>query len=70
MALARLQFDDCAVPADALLGAEGEGFKLAMRTLDIFRPSVAAAAVGLARRALDLEDEIRDHDVERGASER
>jgi len=51
--LARLEFSDCRVPHDALLGAEGEGFKLAMRTLDIFRASVAAAAVGFARRALD-----------------
>ena len=41
-----------ALPAAALLGAEGEGFKLAMRTLDIFRASVAAAALGFARRAL------------------
>jgi acyl-CoA dehydrogenase len=51
--LARLEFAGCRVAADALLGAEGEGFKLAMRTLDIFRASVAAAAVGFARRALD-----------------
>jgi len=51
--LALLEFSDCRVPHDALLGAEGEGFKLAMRTLDIFRASVAAAAVGFARRALD-----------------
>jgi acyl-CoA dehydrogenase len=51
--LARLEFDACRLPADALLGAEGEGFKLAMRTLDIFRASVAAAAVGFARRAQD-----------------
>ena len=51
--LARLEFTACRVPHDALLGAEGEGFKLAMRTLDIFRASVAAAAVGFARRALD-----------------
>jgi acyl-CoA dehydrogenase len=50
--LATLRFAGCAVPADHLLGAEGEGFKLAMRTLDIFRVSVAAAAVGFARRAL------------------
>ncbi len=41
------------MPHAALLGAEGEGFKLAMRTLDIFRASVAAAATGFARRALD-----------------
>ncbi len=51
--LARLEFSGCRVPADALLGAEGEGFKVAMRTLDIFRASVAAAAVGFARRAAD-----------------
>ena len=51
--LARLEFNDCRLPHDALLGAEGEGFKLAMRTLDIFRASVAAAALGFARRALD-----------------
>jgi acyl-CoA dehydrogenase len=41
------------LPADALVGARGEGFKLAMRTLDVFRASVAAAAIGFARRALD-----------------
>ena len=51
--LARLTFAGCRVPAAALLGVEGEGFKLAMRTLDIFRASVAAAALGFARRALD-----------------
>ncbi|HEV3042467.1 MAG TPA: acyl-CoA dehydrogenase family protein [Roseiarcus sp.] len=51
--LARLRFDNCRIPASQLLGAPGEGFKIAMRTLDIFRASVAAAAVGFARRALD-----------------
>jgi len=51
--LARIEFSGCRLPPDALLGGEGEGFKLAMRTLDIFRASVAAAAVGFARRALD-----------------
>jgi acyl-CoA dehydrogenase len=51
--LARLRFDGCRLPKDALLGAPGEGFKLAMRTLDIFRASVAGAALGFARRALD-----------------
>ena len=50
--LARLVFDGCRLPGDALIGAAGEGFKLAMRTLDIFRASVAAAALGFARRAL------------------
>ena len=47
------QFDTCRIPAERRIGAEGEGFKLAMRTLDVFRTSVAAAACGFARRALD-----------------
>jgi alkylation response protein AidB-like acyl-CoA dehydrogenase len=51
--LARIRFDNCRIPAAQLLGSPGEGFKIAMRTLDIFRPSVAAAALGFARRALD-----------------
>ncbi len=51
--LARLRFDACRVPASRRLGAAGEGFKVAMRTLDVFRTSVAAAALGFARRALD-----------------
>lgn len=49
--LARIEFRGCRIGADALLGREAEGFKLAMRTLDIFRVSVAAAALGFARRA-------------------
>ena len=51
--LATLAFHDCQVPLTRRLGAEGEGFKLAMRTLDVFRTSVAGAAVGFAQRALD-----------------
>lgn len=51
--LATLRFDNCRIPASRLLGSPGEGFKIAMRTLDIFRASVAAAALGFARRALD-----------------
>jgi alkylation response protein AidB-like acyl-CoA dehydrogenase len=51
--LARLRFRNCRVPAENRLGEAGEGFKIAMRTLDIFRPSVGAAALGFARRALD-----------------
>ena len=50
--LATLRFDQCRVPASAQLGPLHGGFKLAMRTLDIFRASVAAAALGMARRAL------------------
>ena len=51
--LARLAFDDCRIPAERLIGEEGEGFRIAMRTLDVFRTSVAAAACGFARRALE-----------------
>jgi acyl-CoA dehydrogenase len=51
--LARLQFERCRVPDSARLGNEGEGFALAMSTLDIFRASVAAAALGFGQRALD-----------------
>ncbi|WP_066459564.1 acyl-CoA dehydrogenase family protein [Castellaniella caeni] len=51
--LARLKFSQCRIPASQRLGAAGQGFKLAMRTLDVFRTSVAAAALGFARRALD-----------------
>jgi acyl-CoA dehydrogenase len=51
--LARLRFASCRVPEGNRIGAAGEGFKIAMRNLDIFRSSVAAAALGFARRALD-----------------
>jgi alkylation response protein AidB-like acyl-CoA dehydrogenase len=48
-----LAFDDCRIPAGNLLGAEGEGFKLAMRILDRSRPGVAAQALGIAQGATD-----------------
>jgi acyl-CoA dehydrogenase len=51
--LARLTFTNCRVPASERLGEAGQGFKVAMATLDVFRTSVAAAALGFARRALD-----------------
>jgi acyl-CoA dehydrogenase len=51
--LARLRFDSCRVPLTQRIGEAGEGFKVAMRTLDVFRTSVAAAALGFARRAMD-----------------
>jgi acyl-CoA dehydrogenase len=50
--LARLAFKDCQVGADDLIGVAGDGFKIAMATLDVFRTSVGAAALGFARRAL------------------
>jgi len=51
--LARLKFDQVRVPVDQLLGEAGQGFKVAMGTLDVFRTSVAAAALGFGQRALD-----------------
>ena len=51
--LARLRFTNCRIAASQRIGEPGEGFKVAMRTLDVFRTSVAAAALGFARRALD-----------------
>ncbi|MED5598983.1 acyl-CoA dehydrogenase family protein [Janthinobacterium sp. P210006] len=51
--LARLRFKHCRVPVSQRLGEAGQGFKVAMATLDVFRTSVAAAALGFARRAFD-----------------
>jgi acyl-CoA dehydrogenase len=51
--LATLRFTDCRIPASAMLGGSGQGFKIAMGVLDVFRSTVAAAALGFARRALD-----------------
>ena len=60
--LATLSFERCVVPDENRLGDEGAGFSLAMRTLDVFRVSVAAAATGFARRALA---ETLDHAASR-----
>ncbi len=51
--IATMRFVDCRVPASAMVGGPGEGFKVAMGTLDVFRTTVGAAALGFARRALD-----------------
>jgi acyl-CoA dehydrogenase len=51
--LARLKFSNCRIPVTQRIGEGGQGFKVAMATLDVFRTSVAAAALGFARRALD-----------------
>jgi acyl-CoA dehydrogenase len=51
--LARLRLVDCRIPLSQRIGEGGEGFKVAMRTLDVFRTSVAAAALGMGRRALE-----------------
>ena len=51
--LARLKYDNVRIPADALVGEAGEGFRVGMETLNLFRVTVGAAALGFARRALD-----------------
>jgi len=51
--LARLRFDNCRVPKDRVVGEPGKGLKVALATLDVFRSTVGAAALGFARRALD-----------------
>lgn len=51
--LGALSFDSCRIPAGNRVGAEGEGFKIAMATLDVFRSTVGAAANGFAARAMD-----------------
>jgi alkylation response protein AidB-like acyl-CoA dehydrogenase len=53
-AIGSLHFENVYVPDDHRLGAPGDGFKVAMRTLDLFRPSVGACAIGMARTAIDL----------------
>ena len=53
-ALGSLRFEDVFVWRDHVLGEPGDGFRVAMRTLDLFRPSVGAFAIGMARQALDL----------------
>jgi len=62
--LARLRFDGVRVNAGALIGQPGEGFKIAMSVLDVFRSTVAAAALGFARRALDASlERVRERQL-------
>jgi acyl-CoA dehydrogenase len=51
--LARLKYDNVRIPADGIVGEPGEGFRIGMETLNLFRVTVGAAALGMARRALD-----------------
>ncbi len=60
--LGTLTFTECRIPKSQLVGQEGKGFGIAMATLDVFRSTVAAAALGMARRALD---ETLDYAAER-----
>ncbi len=66
LSTAQLFFNDCEIPKDNLLGKEGEGFQIAMRTLDLTRPTVAAQAVGIAQGALDYAIEYAKQRVQFG----
>ncbi|MGH7905963.1 MAG: acyl-CoA dehydrogenase family protein [Candidatus Binataceae bacterium] len=55
--IGELRFKNCSIPADQMLGEPGNGFKTAMRTFDVYRPSVGAAAIGMAQAA--LEESVR-----------
>jgi acyl-CoA dehydrogenase len=57
-------FEDCRIPKTALVGREGEGFKIAMRTFDRTRPQIVAVSIGITQRALD---ECRAYSLERKA---
>jgi alkylation response protein AidB-like acyl-CoA dehydrogenase len=61
-----LVFEDCEIPAENLLGKEGEGFKLALATLDRTRPGIAAQALGIAQGALDFAVEYSKQRVQFG----
>lgn len=64
--IARLYLNDCRVPTQNLLGAEGQGYKIALETLDFGRIGVSAAAVGSARRALELGTKFATERVQFG----
>ena len=61
---AEVVFEDCRIPKKALVGREGEGFKIAMRTFDRTRPQIVAVSIGITQRALD---ECRAYALERKA---
>ena len=61
-----LVFEDCEIPAENLLGKEGEGFKIALATLDRTRPGIAAQALGIAQGALDFAVEYAKQRVQFG----
>jgi len=66
--LVELKFDHCVVPGENLLGKVGEGFKIAMKTLDVFRMSVGAAAVGIGQAAFDAALDYSKKRVQFGSS--
>ncbi|HET9981658.1 MAG TPA: acyl-CoA dehydrogenase family protein, partial [Ktedonobacterales bacterium] len=61
-----LVFEDCEIPAENLLGKEGEGFKIALATLDRTRPGIAAQALGIAQGALDFAVQYAQQRVQFG----
>ena len=65
-----LAFDGCRVPAENLLGEEGEGFRIAMRTLDRSRPGIAAQALGIAQGATDYALDYARHARDDGQADR
>ena len=65
---AELIFTDCEVPAENLLGREGDGFKFAMMTLDCTRPGIGAQALGLSQGVLDLAVSYAQQRVQFGKS--
>jgi acyl-CoA dehydrogenase len=66
--IGELRFDECRVRADHRLGDEGEGLKIALSTLDLFRSSVGAAACGIAGRALREAAQYADHRQQFGST--
>lgn len=64
--IVEFQFEDCEIPFDSILGKEGEGFEIAMKTLDVFRMSVGAAAVGMAQAAFDASLEYSKRRIQFG----
>ena len=66
----RLYLQDCRIPADYLLGAEGDGYKIALETLDFGRVGISAAAVGMARRVVELGVKFASERVQFGVPDR
>ena len=54
-----IYFENCAIPADRIIGEPGTGLKTALRTLDHTRPTIGAQALGIAQGALDAGDRVR-----------
>jgi len=63
----RIYLNDCRIPADHLLGGDGDGYKIALETLDFGRVGISAAAVGLARRVVELGVKFASERVQFGA---